>query len=85
MRATAWRRIQQTKGQQNARFRLPFPEILAFQALIIAAGYLTSIPGDELRLANKVLLVLYTIYIGCSCALAFLLYRRRQTSSPRQA
>lgn len=83
--ATAWRRIQQTKGQQNARFRLPFPEILAFQALIIAAGYLTSIPGDELRLANKVLLVLYTIYIGCSCALAFLLYRRRQTSSPRQA
>ncbi len=73
----ARRRATQAHEHNRFRFRLPFPEILAFQLLIIAAGYLTSVPGDELRLANKVLLVLYTIYIACSCALAALLLHRR--------
>ena len=70
------RRAVQTHA---APYRLSLPAIAGLQAMLIFAGYLTSLP-PELRLANKVLLVLYTTYIGISIVcLACLMHRRFPT------
>lgn len=56
-------------------YALSMPSILGFQLLIIAMGYLTSIPM-QWRFANVFLVTLYTIYIGSSLALIAALRRR---------
>jgi len=57
-------------------YRLSFPAIAAFQVLILAAGFLVSIP-QEWRLANAVLITLYTCYISASLVLFILLWQRQ--------
>lgn len=54
---------------------LPLVAVLTMLGIIVVAGYVTSVPA-ELRLANKVLLTLYTVYIGTSLVL-FLVLRKR--------
>ncbi|MFO7973535.1 MAG: hypothetical protein R6V12_02755 [Candidatus Hydrogenedentota bacterium] len=63
--------------EKAALLWLSLPAICVFQFLLIIAGYLVSI-HPELRLANNVLLTLYTIYIGLSVVAAGIFaYRRR--------
>lgn len=50
--------------------------LLGVLGLIVVAGYVASVPV-ELKLANKVLLSLYTLYIGGSVALFAWLWTRR--------
>ena len=57
---------------------LPLPFIAILLALIVLAGYVTSIPS-EIRLANQVLLTLYTIYIMISLVLFGVLWKRQRS------
>ena len=59
-----------------APYRLSLPAIASLLVLLVLAGYVTSIP-PQLRLANTVLLTLYTIYITVSLACVALLVCRR--------
>jgi hypothetical protein len=54
--------------------------LAAVIGVIIVAGYVTSVPTN-MGLANQVLLVLYTCYIGISGVLLFSLLRRRSGPS----
>ncbi len=55
---------------------IPMAVLAAIIALIIFAGYVTSVPSN-MRLANRVLLVLYSSYLASSGILFWLLCRRR--------
>lgn len=70
----AW--FRRRRGVATDPYRLSFPAIAAFQALILAAGLLVSIP-QEWRLANAVLITLYTCYISASLILFILLWQRQ--------
>lgn len=69
-----WRGLE----EENALLWLSLPAVCVFQLLLIAAGYLVSI-HPELQLANKVLLTLYSIYIGLSLAAVVMFVYRRGT------
>ena len=58
--------------------QLPLPFIGSLLAIIVLAGYVTSIPS-EIRLANQVLLTLYTIYVAGSLILFGVLWKRRRS------
>jgi hypothetical protein len=55
---------------------ISFPATAALLAMIVVAGYSVSIPA-EWRLANVVLVTLYTIYIVTSFLLTLRLWRRQ--------
>jgi len=57
---------------------LPLPSIGVLLAMIVLAGYVTSIPS-EIRLANQVLLTLYTIYVADSLILLGVLWKRQRS------
>ena len=60
-----WRVSRQSTEQRQDAVRRPVAVwiLCSLVGLIVIAGYVTSIP-PEFRLANKVLLTLYTFYIG---------------------
>jgi len=71
-----YERMRET-DEEKGMYALSLPAIGILQAVLIFAGYLVSKP-PEVQLANKVLLSLYTVYIGLSlAALALFGYRRR--------
>jgi hypothetical protein len=59
----------------SSGYVLSMPGVVGFQLLIVAMGYLTSIPV-QWRLANVFLVTIYTVYIGTSLVLITLLHRR---------
>jgi len=63
------------RTSERDTYQVSFPVLAAFLALIIAMGYLTSIP-PHWRFGNAFLVTLYTGYIGVSALLFFLLWRR---------
>ena len=70
--AWLWWRGKSGLPDVDRRFALSFKGMLWLQALIIVSGYLVSIPMAW-KLANVVLVLLYTGYIGVSIALGWLL------------
>ena len=80
--AWIWRMRHQDAIHKDAEYCVPFPAIGAFLAMIVVAGWVVSIPA-EWRLANVVLAVLYTLYIGVSLVLAALLWRAFSEQSAR--
>ena len=55
---------------------MPMRAVWVILGVTVAAGYVTSIPS-EMRLANQVLLTLYSAYIGTSLLLFGLLWKRQ--------
>jgi len=73
--AAVWRRCgPQISGPP---YRLPLSAIAAFLVVLILAGYVTSIT-PQLRLANTVLLTLYTVCITVILACVAALVSRRR-------
>ena len=71
-----------TRAQARAGASPPVPLFFLglMLAVIVLAGYLTSIPG-ELLLADRVLLTLYTVYLAASLGLFLALSRRRRDAA----
>lgn len=68
--------IQKRRAAFKEEYRVSFPVIAAFLALIIAMGYLTSMP-PQWSFGNTFLVTLYTFYIGVSALLFWVLWRRQ--------
>ncbi|MBP8131817.1 MAG: hypothetical protein KA184_19745 [Candidatus Hydrogenedentes bacterium] len=66
--AWLWRRRNETPETAHGPYRLSARAIAGFQAFIIAAGVLVSIPA-EWRFANTFLLSAYGVYLGGSLLL----------------
>lgn len=74
--ARTWRWVSESPEAAAAPYRLSMRAVIAFQAFIIAAGWLVTIPA-EWRFANTFLVLMYTGCIGVSLIMVGLLRYRQ--------